>query len=177
VSRKAARCLAAAALVLAGGLAGAACRVQEETQGAGGPAPEWTLEDLAGRPVSLAELRGRPVVIDFWATWCAPCEFQIPVLNQLEERYGDRVEVIGIAVDAGGREAVAPFAAEHRIAYRIVLGDEGLAQRYGAVGFPSLYVIRADGAIDSSHVGLVEPEVLEEAVEAALRAGSLAPAG
>jgi len=176
VIRRAARCLAAAALVL-GGLAGAGCRVQEEGQGAGGPAPEWTLEDLGGSRVSLAELRGRPVVVDFWATWCAPCEFQIPVLNQLEERYGDRVEVIGIAVDAGGREAVAPFAAEHRIAYRVLLGDEGLAQRYGAVGFPSLYVIRADGTIDSSHVGLVEPEVLEEAVEAALRAGSAAPAG
>ena len=94
--------------------------------------PTWTLEDLAGGSVSLAELRGRPVVIDFWATWCAPCEFQIPVLNQLDERYGDRVEVVGIAVDADGREAVAPFAAEHRIAYRVLLGDEDLAQRYGA---------------------------------------------
>jgi len=175
VRRRAARRLAAAAL-LGAGLAGAGCRV-EEPRGAGLPAPDFTLEDLAGGSVSLAELRGRPVVIDFWATWCAPCEFQIPVLNQLEERYGDRVEVIGIAVDVDGREVVAPFAAERGIAYRILLGDEGLAQRYGAIGFPSLYVIRADGAIDSSHVGLVEPEALEEAVEAALRAGSGPPAG
>ena len=85
--------------------------------------------------------------------------------------------MIGIAVDADGREAVAPFAAERRIAYRVLLGDEGLAQRYGAVGFPSLYVIRADGSIDSSHVGLVDPDDLEEAVEAALRAGAGTPAG
>jgi protein-disulfide isomerase-like protein with CxxC motif len=102
---------------------------------------------------------------------------QIPVLNQLYERYRDRVEVVGIAVDVGGREIVAAYAAEHRIAYRVALGDEELAQRYGALGFPSLYVLRADGTIESSHVGLVEPEELEEAVEAALRAGPAAPAG
>ena len=170
--RRAAAGLAAAAIL--GAALAAACRVEEPT-GAGIPAPDWTLEDLAGVSVSLGELRGRPVVIDFWATWCTPCEFQIPVLNQLEERYGDRVEVIGIAVDVDGREVVAPFAAERGVSYRVLLGDEGLAQRYGAVGYPSLYVIRADGNIDSSHVGLVEPEALAEAVEAALRAGTGAP--
>jgi hypothetical protein len=65
---------------------------------------------------------------------------------------------------------VAPFAAAHEIAYRVVLGDEELAQRYGALGFPSLFVLRADGTIDSSHIGLIEPEDLKSAVEAALRA-------
>lgn len=152
------------------------CRVAEDTQDLG-PAPEWTLEDLTGQTVSLASLRGRPVVIDFWATWCAPCEFQIPVLNEIHERYRGRAEVIGIAVDVGGREVVAPYAAEHQIAYRVVLGDEELARRYGALGFPSLFVVGADGEIDSSHVGLVEPEELEAAIEAALRAPAAAGGG
>jgi thiol-disulfide isomerase/thioredoxin len=156
-------------------LAALACRV-EEAPGSAPAAPDWTLPDLSGAPVSLAALRGRPAVLDFWATWCAPCEFQIPVLNEIQRRYGDRVAVVGIAVDAGGREVVAPFAAERGIAYRVVLGDEALAQRYGAIGFPSLYVLRADGSIDSSHVGVVEPEELAEAVEAALRAGPASPA-
>ena len=159
-----------ASACLLGVALGLGCRVEEGAPGELLPAPDWQLEDLAGGTVSLEALRGRPVVIDFWATWCAPCEFQIPVLNQLYERYRDRVEVIGIAVDAGGREAVAPYAVEQRIAYRVLLGDEELAQRYGALGFPTLYVIRADGRIESSHVGLVEPQELEAALEAALRA-------
>lgn len=158
-----------AALALLAALALAACRVEHETKDLG-PAPEWTLEDLNGETVSLASLRGRPVVIDFWATWCAPCEFQIPVLNQIHERYRGRAEVVGIAVDVGGREVVAPYAADHQIAYRVLLGDEELARRYGALGFPSLFVIRPDGGIDSSHVGLVEPGELEAAIEDALRA-------
>lgn len=166
-ARRAGACLLGVLLALA-------CRVEEGVATLG-PAPDWTLEDLAGGSVSLGALRGRPLVIDFWATWCAPCEFQIPVLNQLYEDYRDRVEVIGIAVDAGGREAVAPYAAEHQIAYRVLLGDEELARRYGALGFPTLYVVRADGQIDSSHVGLVEPEELEAALEAALRATAAAP--
>lgn len=165
-----------AVALLVGLLVGLGCRV-EDTAAPGLPAPEWTLEDLAGRKVSLADFRGRPVVLDFWATWCVPCEFTIPVLNQLHERYGERVAVVGVAVDAGGREVVAPFAEERKMAYRVLLGDEGLARGYGALGFPSLYVIRGDGRIALSHTGLIEPEALEAAVESALRAGREAPAG
>jgi cytochrome c biogenesis protein CcmG/thiol:disulfide interchange protein DsbE len=175
VRRARRRALAGAALLLAA--LGLGCRVEDDAGAPRPPAPDFELEDLAGGTLSLAGLRGRPAVIDFWATWCAPCEFQIPVLNQVHERYGDRVEVIGIAVDVGGRETVAPYAAEQRIRYRVLLGDEELARRFGALGFPTLFVLRADGTIDSSHVGLVEPEELEAAVEAALRAGPATPAG
>jgi thiol-disulfide isomerase/thioredoxin len=149
------------------------CRV-EEGGGADAPrpAPDFALPDLAGATVSLAGLRGKPVVLDFWATWCAPCEFQIPVLNAFHDRWAGRAEVVGVAVDAGGREVVARYAAEQGIRYRVLLGDEALAQRFGAIGFPTLYVIRADGTIDSTHVGLVDPAELEAALEAAERAAA-----
>jgi thiol-disulfide isomerase/thioredoxin len=127
-------------------------------------APEFTLKDLAGGEVSLVSLRGRPVVIDFWATWCAPCERQVPVLNAFHDKYGDRIPVLGIAVDVDGAASVPPFVAAHGLRYRVLLGDEGLAQDYEAFGFPTLYVIRPDGTIHSAHVGVVSPEALESAV-------------
>ena len=127
-------------------------------------APDFTLPDLAGGDVSLAALRGRPVVIDFWATWCAPCERQVPVLNAFHDKHGDAIPVLGIAVDVDGAATVRPFAQQHDLRYRVLLGDEALAQDYHAFGFPTLYVIRPDGTIHSSHVGVVSPEALEAAV-------------
>ena len=127
------------------------------------PAPAFSLRDLAGGTVSLEALRGRPVIVDFWATWCAPCERQVPVLNAFHDKYGDRIPVLGISVDADP-ENVPPFVQEHDLRYRVLLGDEGLAQQYEAYGFPTLYVIRPDGTIHSAHVGVVTPEALEAAV-------------
>jgi thiol-disulfide isomerase/thioredoxin len=126
-------------------------------------APAFSLPDLAGGEVALAELRGRPVVIDFWATWCAPCERQVPVLNEFHAKHGERIPVLGISVDADPN-AVPAFVAEHEIRYRVLLGDEGLARDFGALGFPTLYVVRPDGSVHSSHVGVVSPEALEAAV-------------
>jgi len=131
-------------------------------------APDFTLLDLDGQSMGLASLRGRPVVIDFWATWCAPCVHQIPVLNSVHARYGDRVVVLGIAVDVAGAKAVAPFAADHDIRYRVLLGDESLAQRYGAPGFPSLYVIGPGGGIQAAHVGVASEEELDAVLDGLL---------
>lgn len=131
------------------------------------PAPPFTLTALDGAEVSLESLRGRPVVIDFWATWCAPCVHQIPVLNEFQAAHPDDVVVLGISVDTAGEETVAEFAEEQEIAYRVLFGDSELARRYGAVGFPSLYVVRPDGRIGYAHVGVVSGEELEEAVAAA----------
>jgi thiol-disulfide isomerase/thioredoxin len=164
-----------AAALFAAALGALGCRADDP--GHAGPAPEWTLPDLEGRNLSLADLRGKPVVVDFWATWCTPCEFQIPILNEVHERYGDKVAIVGVAVDVDGRETVAPFAAERKIAYRVVLGDEDLAQRYGARGFPALYVVGKDGRIRLSHVGVIDADELEDALDAALRAEAEAPRG
>lgn len=107
-------------------------------------------------------------MIDFWATWCEPCLAQIPVLNAFYREQGpDGAVVLGIAVDADGREFVAPFAAEHAIAYPVLLGSERLARDYGAPGFPSLAVVDGAGRIDSLHLGVSTREELAAAVAAA----------
>jgi peroxiredoxin len=133
---------------------------------AGDPAPDFTLPDLEGATIRLSDYRGKTVIVDFWATWCPPCVFQVPELNKLRaaHRAQDDLEVIGVAVDVEGAEVVAPWVAEQGVEYTIVLGDEELAQAFGALGFPTLVVVTPDGRLDSMHVGLVEYETLESLV-------------
>jgi thiol-disulfide isomerase/thioredoxin len=157
--------IAAALLALA--LAG--CLVEEEVEA--GPAPPFTLPDLDGQEVTLASHAGRVVVVDFWATWCEPCKQQIPVLNQFHREHPD-VSVLGVAVDAGGREVVAPFAREHGIQYPVLLGTESLARAYGVPGFPALAVVDPAGRLDSLHLGVITPEELEQAAAEARATGA-----
>jgi thiol-disulfide isomerase/thioredoxin len=121
---------------------------------------------MQGNPIRLSDFRGKVVIIDFWATWCPPCIFQIPELNRLAAAHRERsdVVVIGISVDAGGRSVVAPWVEEHAVEYTIVCGDEELAAEFGVFGFPTLVIIGPEGEIASRHVGLVEYEALEELV-------------
>jgi len=137
-------------------------------------APDFELLDLAGKPVSLANFRGKTVVIDFWATWCPPCVFQVPELNKFWEanKASGDVAVLGVAVDAEGRDVVAPWVEEQAVQYPILLGSESLARDFGALGFPTLVVVRPDGKIDSLHVGLIELADLEKILASHRTAGS-----
>jgi thiol-disulfide isomerase/thioredoxin len=168
---------AAVGLALALALALASCAPDAgggggRGNGADSPvAPDFTLLDLEGRPVSLADFRGKTVVIDFWATWCPPCIFQVPELNEFwrDHRESGEVVVLGVAVDVDGAEAVAPWVAEQNVEYAILIGDENLAREFGAMGFPTVAIVTPDGRLDSLHVGLIEKAELEEIV-APLRA-------
>lgn len=140
-----------------------------EGTGGSGEAVDFTLPDLNGAAMKLSDHRGKVVIVDFWATWCPPCLFQVPELNKLAAAHaaaGD-LEVIGVAVDIDGAEVVGPWTEEQNVAYTILLGDEKLAREFGAVGFPTLAVVRADGSIHSLHVGLIEHDELEDLVLAA----------
>ncbi len=170
-----------AAALCAGLLAG--CSGGDPLAGAGEgdeaptPAPDFTLPDLEGNPVRLTDYRGKTVVLDFWATWCPPCIFQVPELNKFWQAHRDsgEIAVIGVAVDAEGAEVVGPWVEEQGVDYTIVIGDEALAKDFGALGFPTLVVVSPEGHIHSLHVGLIEVSELETIVSeaAATRAAAL----
>jgi peroxiredoxin len=131
-------------------------------------APEFELPALdGGETVALSALRGKTVVVDFWATWCPPCEFQVPELNAFFEAHKDdpNLKVYGISIDDGEPEQVSKWVAEKNVRYPILLADDSLARKFGAMGFPTLIVIAPDGSIDSRHIGLIEQDDLESAVK------------
>lgn len=130
------------------------------------PAPNFTLKDASGKSVNLADYRGKVVLLNFWATWCGPCQLEIPWFEEFQQQYRSRgFEVLGVSMDDDGWQAVKPYLAEHKVNYRVVLGDDSVAQLYGGLdALPTTYILDRDGRIAyPPHVGLVsKSEYLNE---------------
>ena len=131
------------------------------------PAPGFVLQQL-GSPaqIDFADLAGKIVIVDFWATWCVPCEFQVPALNAFYDahRTDSDVALFGISIDTDGPDVVAEWTEEKGVRYPILLGDDELAREFGAEGFPTVVIVGQDGLIDSRHAGLIQQSELEEIV-------------
>ena len=136
------------------------------TAWAQGPAPDFTLPDLAGRPVSLSQFRGTFVVLDFWATWCVPCRKSLPVLAEAAKKYHDRnVVVLGLAVDdpdSFDNSYLANFVKKYNVDYPILRADDGVVVQYlgdDDPTIPTLFVIDPQGQILEKHEGVISEEL------------------
>ncbi|MGB8772332.1 MAG: TlpA disulfide reductase family protein [Candidatus Korobacteraceae bacterium] len=134
-------------------------------------APDFSLQDLDGQPLKLANYRGKVVLLDFWATWCAPCRDEIPHFVEIQDKYREQgLQVIGISMDDGPKP-VREFYQQFKMNYPVALGNEKLAQAYGGVlGLPVTFLIGRDGRVVSKYIGEVQVPTLEQAIQSLLRA-------
>ena len=136
----------------------------------GAVAPALILKDLDGKTVNLEDLRGKVVIVDFWATWCQPCQIMIPWLVEFRNRYASQgFEIVGVAMDDEGIEAVKPFVTRNKMNYPILLGNEGAATDWGGVyGLPTSFMIDRSGKIRITHQGLVSKDIIERDIRSLL---------
>jgi peroxiredoxin len=131
-------------------------------------APDFTLTDATGAAVTLSAQRGKVVLLDFWATWCAGCKVEIPWFVEFQQKYKAKgLTAIGVAMDEEGWAKVRPYLAEHPIAYPIVLGDLDLMQKkFGiAPNLPVTVLIDRRGRIAQVHAGLVDKNAFEKDIQ------------
>jgi cytochrome c biogenesis protein CcmG/thiol:disulfide interchange protein DsbE len=156
-------------LLILAGAAAAQSNVRAALQPDSGrkPAPEFALKDSSGKTVTLKKYRGKIVLLDFWATWCHGCKEEIPWFADFQRKYAAKgLQVVGVSLDDEGWKVVKPFLATADVPYRILLGDEALAKRYGIESMPDTFLIDRRGRIAASYTGMVD----RENVDANLRA-------
>ncbi len=121
------------------------------------PAPNFTLKDSNGKSVSLADYKGKVVLLNFWATWCGPCGLEIPWFEEFEQQYKSQgFAVLGVSMDDDGWSAVKPYMEEHKMNYRVLLGNDSVSQLYGGLdALPTTFIIDREGNIAYPHVGLI----------------------
>ena len=152
--------------VVFGFLAGAVMGHSEQTL-LNRPAPQFVRTDVEGTRIDLAQYRGRVVLLNFWATWCAPCRIEMPLFVQWQQQYGPRgLEIIGVSID-DSEAPVRPFVARMRLDYPVVMGNAKLGDLYGGVyGVPVTFLIDRHGIVcarfdGGSSTSRIEAEMLK----------------
>lgn len=131
-------------------------------------APDFTLEGLDGQPVSLSDWRGRPVLINFWATWCGPCEVEMPTIQAAYQAHqGEGFVVLAVAVDDSAKN-VRRFFEEYELTLQPLLDDGTASRAYQVFGLPTSYFVAGDGEIVAVHTGLLTEVKIEEYLARAL---------
>lgn len=149
----------------------------------GKPAPEFSLDDLNGKKVSLADYKGKAVLLNFWATWCAPCKVEIPWFLKLREQYaGQGFEIIGVSSDDLDKDdkaklftekaEIAKFVEQQKMTYPVLIDGDAISHPYGGVdSLPTSFFIDRKGTIVAQTIGLVPRDEIEADIRKALAGG------
>ena len=133
----------------------------------GGPAPDFALADLDGNPIRLADLRGRPVIVNFWASWCGPCVEEFPLLREAAERHSDEGLVVVGIVYRDRSEAARDFMRRNGATWAAAMDPgERVAEAYGILGPPETFFIGRDGTIVARQLGQFSAASLDDKVAA-----------
>jgi thiol-disulfide isomerase/thioredoxin len=133
------------------------------------PAPDFKLTGLDGKPLTLAVSKGKVILLNFWATWCGPCRAEIPDLVELQNKYKDRLQILGLVVDDDDQDAIKKFVAEFGINYPVAIAGNEIRFQYGGIAaLPTSFVLDAEGRIVQKHEGLRDPVLYETEIRALL---------
>ena len=142
------------------------CTARNETSAA---VSDFKLQDLNGKTVKLSDFKGKPVLLDFWATWCPPCRAAIPGLEKLHKNYsGKGLVVLSISLDEGDWDSVKSFAAEHGITYPVLKGTEDVSSQFQVRTIPMLVIINKEGKIVKRYLGYGDDDELEKDIKTVL---------
>jgi peroxiredoxin len=133
-------------------------------------APDFSLESLDGMTMRLSDLRGKAVLLNFWATWCGPCKIEMPWFVDLQNQYGSQgLQIVGVAMDDASKEDIGKFAKDMGVNYPILIGKESVGDQYGGVNaLPESFLISRDGKIVDKIIGLKGKAEIEDAIKKAL---------
>lgn len=133
------------------------------------PAPDFQVKDLDGKELSLAAHKGQIILLNFWATWCGPCRAEIPGLIELQNKYKDRLQIIGMVVDEDDEDNLRDIVKSEHINYPVALTSPEVRMAYGGItALPTVFIINPEGRVVQKHVGLYNPILYETEVRALL---------
>ncbi len=139
----------------------------------GNLAPDFELQTLDGKNLRLSDLRGKAVLLNFWATYCGPCKIEMPWFVELQKEYGPQgFQIVGVAMDDASTEEIAKFAKEMGVNYPILIGKESVGQSYGGVSvLPTTFFLDRDGKLIAREFGLQSRSVFVDHIKKAMSQG------
>lgn len=127
---------------------------------------DFTLPTLNSGNISLSDFKGKVVILDFWATWCAPCRVEIPGYVELQEEYVDvGLQILGVSLDRGKKRVVEDFCGRYYVNYPIFMDNGEVAERFGVTAIPTTYIIDREGNLFKKYIGAREKETFKNDIE------------